>query len=337
MKNIKKYITMAVAGVMLLSFTGCDIIERTPESIGKTVLAKVDGEKITRADVDKLLKSQLDSYKTQYGDDYENNEEVKSTIKEARKGAIDKLVSDKVLMNKKDDLDVEINDDDIKTQVEEQVKQYKEYTATEEAYVEFLAGYGYTPEEFETYMTEQMKIGKVYEKVVADVTTTDEELQTYYDDNIANYQVNAGATVTHILFKDATNGEAQAKAARVLAVSGKSFTDIKAMDEYKDDENVLTEDLGHQDFENNTTMVTEFVDGFKSLALNEISQPVKTSFGYHIIKNTAVNTEAITQTFDEVKETVKSTVLQTKQEAEYKTKIEEYKAEMDIKIYEDRY
>lgn len=328
---------MAVAGVMLLTFTGCDIIERTPESIGKTVLAKVNGEKITRAEVDKLLKSQLDSYKTQYGDDYENNEQVKTTLKEARKGALDKLISDKVLMNKKDDLEVEINDDDIKAQVDKEITKYKEFTATEEGYIKFLEGYGYTPEEFETYMIEQMKVGKVYEKVVEDVTTTDEELQTYYNENIANYQVGAGATVTHILFTDPTNGETQAKAARELALNGKSFDDIKGMDEYKDDEKVITENLGHQDFENNTTLVTEFVEGFKGLALNEISQPVKTSYGYHIIKNIEVNAKAITKTFDEVKGDVKEKVLQTKQDAEFKIKIEEYKAEMKIKIYDDKY
>ena len=336
MKKIKSYIAMAVAGVMLLSFTGCNIIERTPESIGKTVLAKVNGEKITRAEVDKLLKQQLDQYKQQYGDDFENNEEIKSTLKDARKNALDKLVSDKVLLNKKDDLGVEINEDDIKSQVDEQVQQLKSNYKTDEEYVSFLAGYGYTPEEFETYMTEQIKLGKIYETVVKDVKTTDQELQDYYNANLDTYKQNAGANVTHILFKDADKGEAQAKAARELAVKGKSFDDIKAMDEYKDDANVITEDLGHQDFENNSTLVTEFVTGFKSLPLNEISQPVKTSFGWHLIKNTAINTEAITQTFDQVKDIVEQTVLQSKQQEEYKTKIEEYKGEMDLKIYEDK-
>ena len=49
--NIKKYMSVALVGVMALSIAGCNIIERTPESIGKTVLAKVDGDKITKADL----------------------------------------------------------------------------------------------------------------------------------------------------------------------------------------------------------------------------------------------------------------------------------------------
>ena len=105
--KIKKYISIAIAGVMLLSFTGCNIVERTPESIGKTVLAKVDGEKITRADVDKLMTYQLNSYKQQYGDDFENNAEVKETIKKARTSAIDNLVNQKVLLSKKADLGID--------------------------------------------------------------------------------------------------------------------------------------------------------------------------------------------------------------------------------------
>ena len=344
LKKIKNYITMAVAGIMLLSFTGCNIIERTPESIGKTVLAKVEGEKITRAEVDKLLASQLKSYKEQYGDDFENNEEIKADLKTQRTSALDKLISDKVLISKKDDLGVEINDDDIKTEVDKQIQQYKDYTKTDDAYVQFLAGYGYTPEEFEAYMTEQFKIGKVYEAVVKDVTTTDEELQAYYTANVDTYKVNAGATVTHILFS-CTAGDtaaeakalAKAQAARALAVSGKTFDEIKAMPDYVDDANVITENLGHQDFENNSTLVTEFVAGFKGLALNEISQPVKTSYGYHIIKNIAVNATAVTQTFEEAKSAVQSAVLAANQETEYKAKLEEYKAGMDIKTYEDKY
>ena len=62
LKKIKKIVAVAVAGVMMMSLAGCNIIKRTKESIGKTVLAKVGDTEITRADVDQLLYYQLNNY-----------------------------------------------------------------------------------------------------------------------------------------------------------------------------------------------------------------------------------------------------------------------------------
>jgi len=334
--EIKKCITLAVAGAMLLSFTGCNIIERTPESIGKTILGKVDGEKITRADVDKLLTYQLNSYKEQYGEDFENNTEIKETIKKTRTSALDNLISQKVLMSKKEDIGITLTDDEIQTQVGQQIESIKTNAGTDEDYIKLLAQYGYTEEELQTYIKEQILLGAISEKLVEDVTVTDGELQTYYKENLESLKINPGATVTCIAFTDATKGEAQAKAVRELAISGKTFDQIKAMEEYKDDESVTVQDLGHQDFENNTKLPAAFVTAFKNLKVDEISQPVQTN-GWQLIKNTVVNTEIVIPTFEDAKTQVETAVLNQKKEAEYQSKLDGFKAEMDIETYSDKY
>jgi parvulin-like peptidyl-prolyl isomerase len=58
-------------------------------------------------------------------------------------------------------------------------------------------------------------------------------------------------------------------------------------------------------------MVKEFEDSVFSLKLNEISQPVKTAYGYHIIQVTEI-TPAKQYTLDEVKDEIKSTLLSDK-------------------------
>ena len=91
MKKIKTCITMALTGLMLVTFAGCNMIERTPESIQKTVLAKVGKETITKGDLDKSMKATLDYLKQQYGDDFEENSSIKDQLKEERKkGSITK-------------------------------------------------------------------------------------------------------------------------------------------------------------------------------------------------------------------------------------------------------
>ena len=58
-------------------------------------------------------------------------------------------------------------------------------------------------------------------------------------------------------------------------------------------------------------MVPEFDESVFSLAKDEISQPIKSSYGYHIIQVTEI-TEAKQYTLDEVKEDISSTLVNEK-------------------------
>ena len=53
MKRIRKYISIVLCSVAAISLIGCNMVEKTPEAIAKTVLAKVGDTEITRGDVDK--------------------------------------------------------------------------------------------------------------------------------------------------------------------------------------------------------------------------------------------------------------------------------------------
>lgn len=64
---------------MLFSLVGCNMIEKTQKAINATVLAKVGDEKITRGDVDKLIASTLSYYKEYYGNNFEDNEDLKDS------------------------------------------------------------------------------------------------------------------------------------------------------------------------------------------------------------------------------------------------------------------
>ena len=57
MRKIKNILAIATIATMTFSMVGCKMIEKTPEAIQKTVLAKVGDEKITMADVNGWVKS----------------------------------------------------------------------------------------------------------------------------------------------------------------------------------------------------------------------------------------------------------------------------------------
>lgn len=52
MKNIKKSISILLAGIFVLGLSGCNLVSKTPEAIAKSVVAKVNGESITRGELD---------------------------------------------------------------------------------------------------------------------------------------------------------------------------------------------------------------------------------------------------------------------------------------------
>ena len=239
-----------------------------------------------------------------------------------------------ILFAKEKELKVKYKDDEIKEMVDSQVKSIKEYY-TGDDYTNYIKQYGYkTEKEFKKYLTEQAKLSKILEKMLEDVEVSDKEIEDYYNKNIDSYKINPGAYVTHILFSDKTTGHDDAVAARELVLQGKTFEEIAAMDEYKD--KCTTEDLGHQDFENNSSLVSEFVDGFKNLPEGQVSEPVQTSYGWHLILTSKINTEETTQSLDDVKDSVKSTELANKKSEEFDKRIEKYKKKMNVKIYEDR-
>ena len=335
MKRVKKILSIAIASVMMISLVSCDkIIQRTKESMGKTVLAKVGDEKITKDELDKFMYYYISSYKKNYGNDYENNKDLKEQLKKDKKSALDSLVQQKILFQNEDDLKVKYTDKEIDKIVKSQIDSIKQYY-TGDKFTEYISQYGYkTEKDFKNYLKEQARLSKILDKLLENVKASDKEIEDYYNKNIDNYKVNAGADVTHILFTDKTTAKQDADSARQLILQGKTFKEITEMDEYKD--KCSTEDLGHQDFENNTKIEEAFVNGFKNLPAGQLSEPVQTSYGWHLILTSNINTEPKTRTLEEAKDDVKEAVLAQKKSTEFDKKIKEFKKKLGAKIYEDR-
>lgn len=344
MKKIRKLVTLAIASTMVAaSFVGCNMVERTEESKGKTVLAKVGNTKITRDDVDKELEAMLDQLKQQYGDDFESNESVKSNLKKSREQRLDYLVTKAVLLQSKEKYGVDISEDELKEQVDKQIEQYKDQFGDQ--YESQLEQAGYDEDSLKEMLKENIVLDEVYAAIVSDIEISDEDIENYYNENQDTYTYDAGADVVHLLFqveKDSDGNiaagaedaaKAKAEAARQEVLAGKSLKEVSEEEQFKDG---LYQDLGRLTYEN-SGMVEEFANGFKNLPANQVSEPVKTSFGYHLIVNTAVYPErALEPLNDSLKETIKQTLSAQKEQDVFKSKLEELKEELKVKTYEDK-
>ena len=336
MRKIKNIVVAAAITTMAFSITGCKMIEKTPEAIQKTVLAKVGDEKITMADVDSELQANIDYLIETYGEDYENNidDSLKEQLKTVRTQVLEQLVDDKVLITKGTELGYMPSDDELATAIEEEKAKFVEAYGGEDGLKEALEYYGMSDEKFNSFVENMVKTEKVKEAMIKDVTVSDEEVEQYYNDNIDEYTVKAGANAKHILFET----EEEAQDAKNKIDSGETtFEDLYSQytSNASSGTKPLSEDLGYVE-NDQEGYDTDFLAGFKTLKEGEVSAPVKSSFGYHIIKVEGVQTEEKVTSLDDVKDTIKSTLLSEKQEETYNSTLEEWKKELNVKLYEDR-
>lgn len=105
----------------------------------------------------------------------------------------------------------------------------------------------------------------------------DEEIKAYYDENIDQYKVERPIYVQHIIFADSNLAEH----VRDLINSGTDFMDA-AREYYPGDPDIreAAADLGHI---GPRDMPREFWQAIQRTPVGELSTPVKTEFGYHII------------------------------------------------------
>ena len=200
---------------------------------------------------------------------------------------------------------------------------------------EALEYYGMTEEKVNSFLENMVNTDKVKEAMPKDVTVTDEEVEQYYNDNIDKYTTKAGANAKHVLFET----EEEAQAAKNKIDSGEAtFDEIYAEYEANNDGSgtlPVSQDLGYVENEEEG-YDTDFLAGFKILKEGEISAPIKSSFGYHIVKVEGLQTEEKVTSLDEVKDTIKSTLLSEKQKETYNSTLEEWKKELNVKLYEDK-
>ena len=336
MRKIKNIVAAAVITTMAFSITGCKMIEKTPEAIQKTVLAKVGNEKITMGDINSELQADIDYLIETYGEDYETtmDDTLKEQLKTARQSVLEQLVNEKVLIDKGTELGYIPSDEELKADIEEERSNFVEAYGGEDGLKTALEQIGKDEEYLNDLITKMVKTEKVKEAITKDVTVSDEEIETYYNENIDQYTNKAGANAKHILFET----EDEAKAAKAKIDSGEAtFEEIYS--EYEANKTSgtkpLSEDLGYVENEEEG-FDTDFLAGFKVLKEGEISAPVKSSFGYHIIKVEGVQSEEKVTSLDEVKDTIKSTLLSNKQEELYNSTLEQWKKDLNVKLYEDR-
>lgn len=157
-----------------------------------------------------------------------------------------------------------------------------------------------------------------------DLTVSEEEIRDYYDNNQEAIKTPTTYRASHILVKE----EDLINKIYNEILEGKSFEE--AANEYSiDNAQKNGGDLG--EFPEGT-MVKEFEDALKELKEGEVSKPVKTQFGYHLIKLDHKHDPYLPK-FDEIKDRIHDTLLLIRRQDKYLEEVEKIKKKVNVEKF----
>jgi len=171
-------------------------------------------------------------------------------------------------------------------------------------------------------------ISIILKKEVEDKAKVDDaEVKEFFDKNADKFTIGTKIRASHILVET----EDQAKKLRERIKKGESFEKLAGT--YSKDKGSASKggDIGYF---GSGQMVPEFERAVMGLKTNEISEPVKTRFGYHIIKLVDV-AKGETASFEQSKEPIRKQLLAEKQKGLIDSYIGNLMKKTDIKKNED--
>jgi len=288
------------------------------------VLARVNGEAITRAEFDRAVGA-LES-RAGAPVPAEQRDQV-------LRGVLDQIIGFKLLAQESKSRKVLVPDAD----VDGRLSQIKQQFPNEAAFTQMLAERKMTLDQVKSDARQDMAISKLIEdEIAAKVAVKAEQVTDFYAKNPEQFKEGESVHASHILIgtgrgaDPAAKTKAHAQAEQVLkdVKSGKDFAALAK--QYSSDPGSAANggDLG---FFQQGQMVGPFNDAAFKLAPGQVSEIVETEFGFHIIK-VAEKKPGRTIPLEEVRPQVEQYLEQMNRQKETESFVNTLKAKGKIEI-----
>lgn len=140
-------------------------------SSGATYAFKLDGEKISKLEVERTKSTMVDGYSKYLGDKIDRS--LIDII------AFNEVVDKNITLKIADDLKVKVPG----SEVSEQYDRIENSIGNKEQFKRMLQAQGYTRKSFKQELEKNLVVGKTLEKIRENVVLTDDEIKKYYDEN----------------------------------------------------------------------------------------------------------------------------------------------------------
>jgi foldase protein PrsA len=325
MKTLRFLLLPLLVGVGLL-VAGCGGSSKT--SVPLNAVAVVGSDTITKAQYNALLASAKSTYKARKTAFPKVGTAAYKSLSDQ---AVTYLVQESELEQKAKELGISVTAKDVQTQLDQLKQQY--FAGNEKKYQAQLKAQGLTEAQLEQDLHAQLLSQKLYDKVTADVKVTDKAVAAYYKAHKSTYVTPKTREVAHIL----VNSQAQADQIETQLKNGGDFAALAK--KYSKDTG-SKQNGGKLCVAHGTstadgscvTTVAPFDKASFSLKTGEISAPVHSTYGWHVIKAVADVTPAHTTPLASVASTIRTSLLSTKKTAVMTAWVDKLKKDFASKI-----
>jgi foldase protein PrsA len=233
-----------------------------------------------------------------------------------RASIVNYLVQNQVIKDKAAELNVTVTD----KQFQDRMKQIIQQVGGQKKLDKLLKQQSVTQAQLEEQLKAQMLQDAVQQKVYAGIKVSQADIEKYFNNPANKSQFNVAESVDarHILVK--TKAEAD-KVRALLAADNTDANWKKVAAQYSTDTGSKSNGGSLGNFPRGR-MVKPFEDAAFALKVGEISQPVKSQFGYHVIEVTK-KTAANKQTLEQAKTTIEQQLKYQKQSTAWESWLKE--------------
>lgn len=265
------------------------MIHYKPLNEGAETVLTVNGDAVTADEYSGYMLYNMQYYASMYAqmgltDLWSNEDMAKSLGASMPEAAEQQAIYARVVMQKFNELGLKLSYNEQKEMAS--VRRNSIANTTKDAYLNQIAQFGFSDQTYQNFMYISQcyqALNDYYFGENGVNTPSDEDIQKYYEDNYI--------TAKHILITtvDPASGETKRTDEEAKKEAQSILDRINAGEDFDTLMNQYSEDTGLSNNPNGYTftegqMVTEFYDGAKALAEDEVSELVKSSYGYHIIK-----------------------------------------------------
>ncbi|HEY3897950.1 MAG TPA: peptidylprolyl isomerase [Chthoniobacter sp.] len=288
-------------------------------------VATVNGSEIKKEELEKEFNNVLTAQKIQ-ASSLPDDQRI-----QGYRMLLDDIITNKLLA--KASADTKVSDDEVNAQFE----RIKGNFGSEAELKKQVEAAGETLDKVKTGLRDRLREEHWIDSQVKDkAKVTDAEAEDFYKKNPDKFQMPEQVRASHILVKVPTDATPQVvvekeKAAQAIADRVKKGEDFAKLAKELSEDPSAKENSGDLNFFTREAMVPEFSKAAFAMKKGDISDPVRSEFGYHVIKVTD-RKEAETISLEKVKpQLVAFLEKQKKQEAIEKV-IQEIRSKADVKI-----
>jgi len=302
------------------------------DSVPSGAIAVVDGTEISEDDLDELIAQAKKGYEAQK---QEFPKAGTPEFQSIQTQYVAYLVELEEFRQAAEELGVSVTDEDVDKAEQELIK--SRFDGKRAAYEKALEAQGFTAEQYrEKALAVSALSKKIFDEVTKGVKVTDQEILAYYTQNQSQYGTPESRDVRHILIAE-KSGDGKVDFAASKAKADDIYAQLENGADFAALAKSSSADPGSKESGGKLTIsrgqtVPEFDKISFELDTGELSKPVKTQYGYHVIEAVSDVRKASTTPIDKVRATIRATLLQEKRNEEMQAWVEDLKSDYEGKV-----